>query len=221
MSYFTDDYLKFFKGLAANNNKEWFDANKKRYEKDVKAPFEKFVGDLISAISKIDKEVKIAPKDAIFRINRDVRFSNDKSPYKINRSAVISKKGKSDKSYPGIYIEAGPEYFAIYGGCYLPDKDQLAKIRQAIADDPKKFLKLASAAGFKKTFGEIQGEKNKVMPKEFKEAAAKNPIICNKQFYWGTQLPANTILKKDIVEKTAAAYKAGKGLQDYFIAAIG
>ena len=90
MKYFSSDYLEFFKELAPNNNKDWFDKNRKRYIDSVKEPFKKFVTDLIQEISKVDDEVQIEAKDAIFRINRDIRFSKDKTPYKLNNSAIIS-----------------------------------------------------------------------------------------------------------------------------------
>ncbi len=54
MQYFTNDYLEFFKELAANNNKDWFDANRKRYENSVKKPFQLFIDDLIELLSKFD-----------------------------------------------------------------------------------------------------------------------------------------------------------------------
>ncbi len=220
MIYFSKEYLDFFKKLAANNNKDWFDANRGKYEEFVKIPFERFIGDLIKAIGKIDKNVKIAPKDAIFRINRDVRFGADKSPYKTTRSAVISRFGKKDISYPGIYLEAGPEHYRVYGGCHQPEKDQLANIRSAIAANPGKLDKLLVAPDFKKVFGKILGEKNKIIPKELKEAADKSPLIYNKNFYWYCELPADAILKKDILEKSVTAYKVGKPLQDYFSASL-
>ena len=100
MSYFSEDFLRFFKELAGNNNKEWFDLNRKRYFKEVKDPFHHFIEDLIAAVQKEDSNVNIAPKDAIFRINRDVRFSKDKTPYKLQVSAIISKGGKKDKVSP-------------------------------------------------------------------------------------------------------------------------
>ena len=67
MKYFTEDYLQFFKELAANNHKEWFDANRKRYENVVKKPFQKFIDDLIHELTKIDAEIQITSKEAIFR----------------------------------------------------------------------------------------------------------------------------------------------------------
>ena len=115
-SYFSKDFLDFFKELAANNNKDWFDANRKRYDKSVKEPFKAFVADLISESQKIDPSIDIEAKDAIFRINRDIRFSKDKTPYKLDRSAIISAAGRKDHSIPGFYIALGPDKTYLGGG---------------------------------------------------------------------------------------------------------
>ena len=81
MTYFTKDFLDFFKELAANNHKDWFHANKKRYEASVKDPFKVFVQDMIDRAAAKDDRFAGEAKNAIFRINRDIRFSKDKSPY--------------------------------------------------------------------------------------------------------------------------------------------
>ena len=72
MIYFSPDFLQFFKELAPNNHKDWFDLNRSRYEKEVKLPMQIFIQDLINELAKKDKKIKIGPKDAIFRINKDV-----------------------------------------------------------------------------------------------------------------------------------------------------
>ena len=133
MSFFTADYLDFFKELAANNHKDWFDANRKRYEKSVKDPFKAFVQEMIDRVRAEDSSVQIEPKDAIFRVNRDIRFSKDKTPYKTQMSAIVSPGGKKDKTTPGIYMELGPENLKIYGGAHMLDKEQLLAIRETIA----------------------------------------------------------------------------------------
>lgn len=154
-TYFTPDYLKFYKELASNNNKDWFDANRERYHKSVKEPFEQFVNELIIAVQKKDKDINIGAKDCIFRINRDVRFSKDKTPYKIRSSAIVSPGGKKGKSNPGFYFELGPENVGIYGGAYFPDTDELLRIRTYIAKNLKTFEGLINDKKFRKYFGEL------------------------------------------------------------------
>ena len=133
MKYFTKKFTQFFIDLAPNNNKEWFDVNRKRYEIDVKKPFEIFISDLLERAKEVDTTIMISYKEAIFRINKDVRFSKDKEPYKLNRSAIISSVGTKDKSIPGLYLEITPEEVGIYGGLYMPDKNQLHRVREEIA----------------------------------------------------------------------------------------
>ena len=137
MKYFEPDYLEFFKELAANNNKEWFDANRKRYETIVRDPFKNFIAELLNRLSELDPELDIEPKDVIFRINRDIRFSKDKTPYKTNNSAVISPEGRKNKNHPGIYIEFGPEKMAFYGGIYMPSPTEVLRVRTYMSQNLK------------------------------------------------------------------------------------
>lgn len=220
MNYFSPDFLDFFKELAANNHKDWFDENRKRYEVNVKKAFEVFITDLIAAIQKQDKKIEITYKEAIFRINRDIRFSKNKEPYKLNRSAIISPNGRKDKAFPGLYLEMGPEHFRIYGGVFQPDKEQLYAIRETIVSNPKEFNKLLKDKKFAAIFGEIRGEKNKVIPKEFKEQGEQIPLVYNKQFYWFTQFEPELIESENLLDKTMEVYLANKKFMDYFAKAM-
>lgn len=198
VNYFSEDYLQFFKELAANNNKNWFDENRKRYEQNVKAPFKNFVTRLIHEIEAIDKEQKdVEAKHCIFRINRDIRFSKDKTPYKLNNSALVSPGGKKAKDVPGVYVELGPEHVRLYGGVYGLDKQNLEDFRYYLAANQDTFDQLINEKQFVKTYGEIRGEKAKRLPKDLHEAADKQPLIFNKQFYFFTEY-APEIITKDL-----------------------
>ena len=220
MTYFSEDFLMFFKELAANNHKDWFDVNRKRYETTIKKTFEIFITDLISEINKHDKQIAISYKEAIFRINRDIRFSKNKEPYKLNRSAIISPKGKKDKAFPGLYLEMGPEFYRIYGGVYKPNKEQLYSIRETIGANPKKLNKLITDQNFSKVYQTIHGDKNKIIPQEFKETAANEPLMYNKQFYWYTDFTPEIIETNQLMKITVEAYLANKKLMDYFSKAM-
>ena len=220
MAYFDTDYLEFFKELAGNNHKEWFDIHRKRYEQSVKIPMQVFVKDLILALKRIDKEIQIEPKDAIFRINRDIRFSKDKSPYKLQSSAIISKYGKKDKNYPGLYIELGPEHFGIYGGLYMPDAKEIQGIRTYIADHQKEFAALIIEADFLDKYEEIKGEKNQRIPKEFAKMAEEIPLLMNKQWYYFAHLDPETILREDLIDIVVDYYSSASGMRSFLTKAI-
>jgi uncharacterized protein (TIGR02453 family) len=217
MAWFTDDFNRFFKDLAKNNNKEWFDQNRKRYGTSVKQPFHAFVLEVIRRVHAEDKRVHIEPKDAIFRINRDIRFSKDKTPYKLSCSAIISPGGRKDHSTPGLYFELGPEHVAIYGGRYMPDPEDLRNIREHIAANMKKFKVLYEAPAFKAKFGSIQGERNKVLPPDLKTAAAKEPLIYNKQFYWVAELPPKLVTDAKLLEILMDHYRTMRPLNEFLL----
>lgn len=215
MSHFDKDFIAFFKELRQNNNKEWFDENRKRYEKNVKNPFKTFTQALIDVISQEDPNLLIEPKNAIFRINRDIRFSKDKTPYKGHYSMALSKGGKKNYAYPGIYLEFNPEVIKIYGGVFGLDKDQLNAIRQEILYNPSDFKKAINDNDFVKHFETISGEQNKRIPKDYVEIQEDIPQIANKQFYYFAKLPIKTILQDDLIDIIMQHYKAGAPVRDF------
>jgi uncharacterized protein (DUF2461 family) len=66
MAWFTPDFNRFFKDLAANNNKEWFDAERPRYLRAVKEPFERFTAEMIARVAKLDPQVRHRPQGRHF-----------------------------------------------------------------------------------------------------------------------------------------------------------
>jgi uncharacterized protein (TIGR02453 family) len=217
MAFFTEDFLQFFIELAPNNNKDWFDTNRKRYENSVKEPFKKFVQHMIDEVAKFDPKFKdIEAKDCIFRINRDIRFSSDKTPYKLNVSAVVAPEGKKSTAVNGVYFEFGPEHVRVYGGVYEIDKDDLLTVREGIAANIEKFQQAYNDKKFKAVYGSILGEKNKLLPKGLKEAAEKEPLIYNKQWYFYAQFEPETVLKADLDKIVLDCYDAGRPVENYF-----
>ena len=215
----TKEYISFFKQLAANNSTEWFNANKKKYEQHVKAPFNQLIQEVIDQMKKIDPEIKIEPKDSVFRINRDIRFSNDKNPYKNYMAAVVSRGGRKDLTWPGIYFHVEANTLSIAGGSYSPPKDDLEKIRKAIVKDPKRVNKLLQDKKFVELYGGLGGEKYKVLPADYKAAAEIAPALYNKSFHYeknykGESFVTRTDLAKFIVDHYKAASGWNKFLEE-------
>ncbi len=215
MTYFNPSFLKFFKELSENNNTEWFNENRKTYEKEVKKPFSDFVEEMITRIRKYEPEVQIKPADAIMRINKDIRFSKDKTPYNTHVAANISVYGKKDKSYPGFYFQLSPQGIMIYGGAYMVENTTIQNIRNYIANNLKNFSAAYNDKTFKEKFGKIQGEQNKRIPAEFQGVWEKEPLIANKQFYYSASLNPRGITSDELPEKLMEYYHAGKKVNDF------
>lgn len=221
MVHFDADYLKFLRELPANNNRDWFNENKSRFKTHVEGPFHDFVNELIKKVSPLMEGLEeIDSKHCVFRIYRDVRFSKDKSPYKSHMSALITPSGRKGMSDPGLYLESSGEHLRLYSGAYQLDKEALERVRTAIMKNEKQFAKLITNKKFVDTFGEIRGEKNKRIPKEFREAADHQPLLFNKNFYFFREWPAEKILEANLIKDLLSTYKVAQPVNEFLFSAI-
>jgi len=141
-SYFGPDLLRFLKELKLHNDRDWFLANQRRYENDVRAPFLRLIADLAPGLKKISPNFIADPspnRGSLMRIYRDIRFSKDKSPYKTYAAAHFwHAKGKAGAA-PAYYLHLEPGNSVIGGGIWQPEPKALKKIRDKIAGDPKRW----------------------------------------------------------------------------------
>jgi uncharacterized protein (TIGR02453 family) len=146
--------LKFLKDLKKNNNKAWFDANRKYYDA-AKKDFESLIQTLINKQGKNDTSIaEMKPKDCMFRINRDIRFSNDKTPYKTNMGASINRGGKKSV-FAGYYFHCEPGESFVGGGLWSPMPPELKKVRQEIDYNFPEFKKIVGSKKFKSVYGDL------------------------------------------------------------------
>ena len=195
----TADFLVFLRDLSQNNNRDWFEKNKSRFEKSVKEPFSELVTALITSFETIDPEIRVDTKDTLFRIYKDVRFSKDKSPYKTHMGAVISRYGRKEHTYPGYYVHSEFGNFMFGGGAYSLEKEPLEKVRNKILREPDRFTAIIHNPDFVQHFGGIKGDKNKKLSAEFAAMQGTIPEIANKQFYFMAEMEPETILRTDLV----------------------
>ena len=220
MAWFTQDTLDFFAELEQNNNREWFEPNKKRYERSVKQPMKDLAAELIDRMREFHPNIAMKPSEAVSRIHRDTRFSPDKTPYKNRAYLRISAEGKNEMARPGLYFHVDAHMCAIASGVYMPDTAQVSAIRHAIAAEPDTFAALISDPGFVAKFGEVQGMRNKILPADLREAATTQPLIFNKQFFFWGQLESATILGDDLADVVMDHVRAGRPLNAFFEAAL-
>lgn len=214
-AHFSDDFAAFLRELEANNDRDWFQQHKARYEASVKKPFEQFVADLIARMHDRDHRILLTPRDAIFRIHRDTRFSADKSPYKTHVGAIVSPGGRKDMQGIGMYIELGGRHARVYSGVYMPDKESLQRIREKIAAEPARFRTLLADPVFVRHFGEVRGDRNKILPAEFREAAADQPLLYHKAFYYFTEWPAGAVAREGFLGEVMDRYAAAAGMNAF------
>ncbi len=136
--------IPFFAELDAHQTREWFEANRARYETEARGPMASLVVSLGFALAARDIPLTGDPKRSLFRIHRDVRFARDKRPYKTNVSAVLTRDG--DKRSPGLlYVDVGLAGSFAALGFYQPEPDQLDAIRTRIVEAPQRWSAVEEA----------------------------------------------------------------------------
>ncbi len=190
--------LSFLTELKQNNNKEWFDENRDRYQESRKKVL--FLTELINhELAKFDNEIGILdPKNCVFRIFRDVRFSNDKTPYKTNMGSFIAKGGRKSV-HAGYYIHIEPSGSFVGGGSYCPPADALKAIRTEIFDHADEFKELIKSKSFLKNYPEMYDDKLKTAPKGFPKDFADIDLLKYKSFAFTSGLDDETITSDDFV----------------------
>ncbi len=136
--------LDFFTELDAHQTRDWFLANKNRYETSIHQPLGALVTSLSLAFAVHDIPLTGDPKASLFRINRDVRFSNDKRPYKTNASAVLTRDG-TKRSQGLVYIQLGPDECFAAAGSYALEPGELEAFRRQVLARPTQWAEVEAA----------------------------------------------------------------------------
>jgi uncharacterized protein (TIGR02453 family) len=213
--------LTFLKDLKKNNNKPWFDINRKRYQA-AKDDFASFVGHLITATAKQDATIaNLEVKQCVFRINKDIRFSKDKSPYKTNMGTSLNKGAKKIAA-AGYYLHVEPGQSFVAGGMYMPDATQLAKIRQEIDYNLPAFKKIVTNKKIQTLFNGLSKEEG-VLVRPPKGYEADNPAIeylKHKHFIFTMPLPDSLLTHTTLVTTIANYFKTMQPLIYFLNAAM-
>jgi uncharacterized protein (TIGR02453 family) len=158
--------FEYLSKLEQNNNKIWFEANRKEFE-HARNELLAIAGNLIENVLAFDDSLgQLEPKKCIFRQHRDVRFSKNKDPYKTTMSAYFAPGGKSSAS-AGYYLHFEPGKSFVGGGIYSPPPDILKAIRTEIYFNGSYFESIINDEEFRNTFGELMNEKLQRPPKNF------------------------------------------------------
>ncbi len=153
----------FLNDLRLNNNREWFTANKKRYE-SARGKFEVFTENFIKLVSQLDASLADQKaKSCIYRIYRDVRFSRNKLPYKTDFCCAVARDGKNGR-LPGFYVSIEPGNNFGGSGVYCVEKSDIDKIRNEICNFPEDIVSALENKKFKERMQLFDGEKLKKFP---------------------------------------------------------
>lgn len=216
------DSLKFLEDLKANNNRDWFLENKKRYEA-YKKDYHQLVADFLIVMKPLDASLEMLEvKNCTFRINRDIRFSKDKSPYKDHMGIWLSG-GSKGNNRAGYYIHIAKEASFIAGGFYCPEADDLKKIRREIAFFYEDLEEILANKEFSKVFGYFDKNESNVLknpPRGYEKDHPAIEYLKLKSFETSQKFDLEEILQPDFVTKMSQKLLLLKPLNDFMNRAV-
>lgn len=174
--HFNTSFFRFLEELAGNNDRDWFQRNKDRYEREVRDPLIQFVLDFGKPLRKISPAFVADPRPvggSIFRIHRDTRFSKDKRPYKTHAGIQFRHARAKDVHSPGFYVHLEPKNVFVGAGIWRPDTAAQLAVRTAIVEDPARWKKILRAKSFRDRL-ELAGDSLKKPPRGFD---AEHPLV--------------------------------------------
>ena len=210
------------RSLKKNNNRQWFEKHKSDFESRVKLPMQSLIVSLQPHFALFAPEFELHPKRSIFRIYRDVRFSKDKKPYKthVAMHSVLRGKPKGLEG-SGYYLHIEPGEVFLGGGIYMPDGDQLRKIRTVIAKESKRFISIIENRAFKKRFGVLKGEQLLRTPVGFEKGHPMDRWLRLKQFFVGVSWPESRCYSSKFVDHVAEVFEEATPLVQFLNKAMG
>lgn len=213
--------LAFLSDLRLNNDRDWFSANRKRYD-EARMNFEIFVQAVIDEIVIFDPILKgLEAKSCIFRINRDTRFTYDKSVYKTNFGAFMVRGGKKNGDrFPGYYFHVEPGESFVAGGAYIPPAPWLNAIRRKIDENGDELVKILKHSDFISFFEVLEGEKVKTTPKGYSKDHPHIELLKHKSFLAEMAIPDRVLISEKCFDLVVSAFRAMKPLNDFLTTGI-
>lgn len=221
--YFSSETFAFLRELAANNDREWFQANKPRYEAHVKDPAIRFIKEFGEHLKGISWHFVADPRPvggSLFRIYRDTRFSRDKSPYKTHTGIQFRHVRGKDVHAPGFYLHLEPRNVFAGIGMWHPDAAALARIRDAICDAPPSWKRVVKARLFRSVY-KMDGESLIRAPKGYDPDHPLIEDLKRKDFVAVTNLTQKSVTSPDFPKELARIFKAGGPFVKFLCEAVG
>lgn len=218
-AHFRPACFRFLRELRANNNREWFQANKQRYASAVKEPMLRFIADFGMRLGRISGHFDADPRPvggSMFRIYRDTRFSTDKSPYKTGAAAHFPHRaGGKDVHAPGFYLHLEPGDCMGGGGLWHPDAPALQKVRDRIVKCTKEWKTVVDGKI------SIDGDRLKRPPAGYDPEHPFVEDLKRKDIYTMTQFSEREVCAPDFLDRYTEACRAAAPLMQFLTKALG
>lgn len=221
---FSPETIAFLADLAKHNNRDWFAANKPRYEQHVRGPALAFIEAVAAPLEKAAPCIFADPTPvggSLMRIYRDTRFGGDKTPYKTNIGIHFRHERGDDIHAPGFYFHIDAKEFFLACGIWRPEAKPLAAIRTHIAEYSDEWTAIQSDKKYTQTWGPVTGERLKRPPRGFDAGHPCIEDIKLKEFLGVADLPREVMFSPRLVSEVAKVARTARPLMKFLCDALG
>lgn len=206
---------EFLRLIAANNNREWFNANRPLYL-EAKNEVEELTSRLIMSVARIDpRAAHLQPSDCLYRIYRDTRFSPDKTPYKTHIGIFINPPAGKKSLTAGYYVHFEPDNSFISGGTVCLPSPIIKRIRQDIYDNIEEYLAIVESPEFRRYFTSVGENLLKTAPKGFPKNWPYIAYLRPRDFCVSHLVPDSYMKEKDLPEKILPVFRQIQRFNDF------
>lgn len=220
LPHFREEALRFLRGLKRNNRRDWFEARRAVFEREVKAPALALIESVNQGMMDYAPAHIRDSRRIMLRIYRDTRFSSDKSPYKQHVAAWWGRGGMEKTSGAGYYLQLSGTEVVLAAGVYMPAREQLLAIRRFLVDHHEEFRALLEDKKMRRSFGLHEPMALTRDPKGF---AADHPAaewIRWRQWGVTAALPAETALDARFPQLVGKHFRLAAPLVNFLNRAI-
>lgn len=210
---FGPDAIEFLRELREHNERDWFAANRERYEEAVREPARAFVRAMAPALAAFSPHFRADDRKtggSLMRVHRDTRFSPDKTPYKTNIGIQFRHALGRDVHAPGFYVHLDPEGTFLGAGAWRPDSGALGAIRARIDEEPDLWRQVRDDTAFAQRY-ELGGESLKSMPRGFPKDHPLAEDLRRKDFIAIHRPPLRRALGPGLVDLAAERLRDARG----------
>jgi len=219
---FSPESLRFLAELKSNNNRDWFNANKTRYEEDVLDVALCFIQSMQDPLADFAPHFTAIPRrigGSLMRVYRDTRFSKNKTPYKTNIGIQFRHEQAKDVHAPGYYVHIDPEQVFLGVGMWRPAADALRGIRERIAEKPVEWVRVRDDRGFGRHFS-LGGESLSCPPRGFDKAHPEIEDLKRKDFIAVKYLTLEDAVHPRFQQKVESAFESATSYMEFLCKAV-
>ncbi len=206
-AHFPQEGIKFLRGLARHNEREWFNERKAIYERALKEPMLAVIGEINQALADFAPEHVRPPQKAMMRIYRDTRFSKEKIPYKTHMAAWWARAGLEKTSGGGFYLQVAPSEVLVAAGCYMPERDQLLAIRRYLLHHHDEFRTLLAEKKLARLTETFEGMSLTRAPKGFPPEHPAMDLLLQRQWGVSSSLSGDLALEPALVKAVVERFR--------------